>query len=470
METMVNEEGLTFKELEKKIYSLACRWARDYARGVLEAYDERLAAGRDKKAYRDKGLRKTVVKTVFGEVEYRRHVYQTTREDGFRECVYLLDEQLGIARVGKISQNMAEQLISGITDMSYRDCASHVSENTGQAISPMGVWNVVQALGEKVCEEEKELVKAHKEGKVRGGRTTPVLFEEIDGVYLPLQREAAGKAELKVALAYDGWKEESKGRYTLDGKVSTAGFSTTREFREYTEAAIAEKYNTDEIRLRVFNGDGAGWIKKSCAKDAVFQLDIFHRNKAIRENIPYSRARKAIYEYLGSHDTAGMFEYLGVYRDSLSDDGETEKAQALIDYFRANEAGLVPWYERGMDAPPHEGLSYRGMGTMENHIWSIIARRMKHRHASWSLKGGNNLAKILAKKGCGRLGEVADRLKTGRFDTDIVEEIECGILSCADIPKSIGHGYEYPVPAWIPASCGSSGSNSRRLWNNIKGI
>ena len=36
---------------------------------------------------------------------------------------------------------------------------------------------------ESVCEDERQLVKAHKAGNVSGEKETPVLFEETDGVY-----------------------------------------------------------------------------------------------------------------------------------------------------------------------------------------------------------------------------------------------------------------------------------------------
>ena len=302
MNTMLIDEGISFKELEQKIFAEACRWARAYARRFLEEYDAYLSEHRDKKAYRNKGFRTTVVKTKFGEVEYRRRIYQTICDDGSVAYVYLLDEELTISGVGKISQNMAQQLVNDITDMSYRDCARHVSETTGQTISAMGVWNVVQALGEKVRGEETELVKAYKSGDVRGGVNTPVLFEEVDGVYLNLQREDSRKAEMKVAIAYDGWRDGGNGRYVLNDKVAVAGFSNVREFRAYKDAAISEKYDTDEIRIHVLNGDGAGWIRRSCGGDAVFQLDPFHRNRAIRECIPYGGAVDEVHGYLGRHD------------------------------------------------------------------------------------------------------------------------------------------------------------------------
>ena len=164
MNTMLNENELTFKAIETEIFRQVCSMGQNLTREVLEKYDEYLMETRDKAAYRNKGLRTTTIKTVYGEVTYERRVYEVTREDGLKEFVYLLDEQLHIPGVGLISQNMADQLVAGITEMSYRACAAKVTQMTGQSISAMGVWKVVQALGEKVCEEEQEMVKAHKSG------------------------------------------------------------------------------------------------------------------------------------------------------------------------------------------------------------------------------------------------------------------------------------------------------------------
>lgn len=64
--------------------------------------------------------------------------------------MYLLDETLELDNAGLISTNMAELLVKGITEPSYRECASKAGEMAGQTISAMGVWNVIQALGRKV--------------------------------------------------------------------------------------------------------------------------------------------------------------------------------------------------------------------------------------------------------------------------------------------------------------------------------
>lgn len=159
MKTMITENGVTFKELERNIYAWICEIGCQFTREFLEQYDQILMKGRDKSRYRNKGTQKTTIKTVYGEVSYRRAVYETVEEDGIRHYVYLLDETLELDNVGLISTNMAELLVKGISELSYRECASKVSEMTGQTIRAMGVWNVIQKLGRKVCEEEKQLVE-----------------------------------------------------------------------------------------------------------------------------------------------------------------------------------------------------------------------------------------------------------------------------------------------------------------------
>jgi len=446
MNNIINEDCISFKDLEKNIFNIICGIGRDITKRFLEGYDDLLLKERDKVAYRNKGKRKTTIKTVYGEVTYSRRIYEVTRESGLKEFVYLLDEQLKIPGIGLISQNMAEHMVSMITESSYREVAKEISETTGQTVSAMGVWNVIQSLGEKVCEDEEELVKAHKAGCICGETVTPVLFEETDGVHVRLQREKQDSGEIKVGLAYDGWKPEGKNRFSLDSKVVVAGFAKSKEFQQFREAAIAERYNTDEIEVRLMNADGSEWIKNICDSDTIFQLDPFHRNKAVKENIPYPKAAKEVMRLLDAKDLDGMFEYLEMYRNSLSDDKEIEKAERLITYFKNNRDGLLSYVEKGITLPEHpKGLIYRNMGTMENHIWSTIARRMKHNHTCWSLKGGNHLAKILAKKCSGRLGDVTEKLKERGFEAGKTEQVKAEILSAASAPKKDGKGYRYPV-------------------------
>ena len=82
MNLIVEENLVSFKELEQKIFSYVCELGREITKTMLESYDRELAEGRDKKVYRGKGSRRTSIKTVYGEVEYSRRVYRTETEDG----------------------------------------------------------------------------------------------------------------------------------------------------------------------------------------------------------------------------------------------------------------------------------------------------------------------------------------------------------------------------------------------------
>jgi len=456
MESMIKEKGLTFKEIEQKIFKTCCEMAREATVGFLEEYDRMLMEGRDRTAYRHKGYRTTTVKTVYGEVAYRRAVYEHTDDSGRTRFAYLLDETLELKNVGLISENYAELLVSGITTKSYRNCAKEVSGTSGQYISAMGVWNVVQSLGGRIHEEEKELADRHKKKGLHGKRTARVLFEETDGVNIKLQgkdreNSEGGRAEMKVAIAYDGWKRTGKDRYMLDGKVAFAGFESSGDFHRIREAKIASEYDLDETEVRILNGDGASWIRKVPDRATVFQLDPFHRNRAVRENISSRKAREDIMELLEEGDVGGMFHYLDLYRNSLSDDAEIEKAEKLVQYFDSNSEGLLPYRMREQLPECPEGLEYRNLGTMENHVWSIVACRMKHNHTTWSRNGANSLAKLLAKKCEGKLYEVTSKLKNPLFEEEKAEEILGEVLSARQNPERVGKGYAYPVCGSIPA-------------------
>ena len=408
-----------------------------------------LMENRDKKKYRNKGTRQTTVKTVYGEVTYQRTVYEVIEEDGARHFVYLLDETLELTNVGLISTNMAELLVKGITELSYRECAAKVSEMTGQTISAMGVWNVIQALGEKIC--------------------VPVLFEEADGVYIKLQRKdrknaKQDKEEMKVGIAYAGWRKTGTNRYALENKVVVAGFSKAKDFHEYREAAIGSMFNLDEVSQRILNADGASWIKKVKDKSTCFQLDPFHRNKAVKEKIHHPKACQDILSLLQAEKIEEVFHYLELYRNSLCEEGEIQDVEDLIRYYENNREGLLPYQSQGLELPKNpDGLEYRNMGTMENHVWSVLAKRMKHGHRSWSRRGGNHLAKILAKKCSGKLYEVTERLRRPVFEEEKVEELYGEILMSAKAPKKDGKGYEYPSIGHLVGLDGKIQGERKRL-------
>ena len=83
-----------------------------------------------------------------GKVEYERHVYRTTLEDGTRMHVFLLDREMKMDKIGLISSNLAEKIAMTVTDSPYRVAAEIISKTCGQTSSAQGAWNLMQCLGD----------------------------------------------------------------------------------------------------------------------------------------------------------------------------------------------------------------------------------------------------------------------------------------------------------------------------------
>lgn len=444
IDIIVKENKLSFNRLEKEIYTAACKVACNVLSYILEEMDKKIAQERDKSKYRHKGRRKITIKTLMGEVTFWRTVYRHFDDEGRKIFVFLLDQELGLDTIGLISSNLAEKVVENASITSFRNAAKNVTELTGQSISHGGVWNVVQALGEKVKENEAKKVKALEKNELCGSKEVPILFEEADGVYINIQgkdRPKSGKKlEMKVAVAYEGWKEISKDRFELVNKIACAGFEEASVFYKKKEAMIAGKFNTDEVQMRILNGDGAAWIKHGLDDTVHYQLDPFHKHKAVLRNVRDEEQRKTILELLSENKIEDTLTYIDALANSVEDEKAEKKLRDLHAYFNENRHGLIPYQARGLGIPiPPEGLVYRNLGTMEHHICDIIAQRMKHRKASWSIKGAGNLGKLLAAKASKQLHEVIEKFSKIVLPEDKITEI-IQILSAAKAPKKDGKG------------------------------
>lgn len=416
---------------------------------MLENYDTELAEGRDKSQYRDKGKRTTTIKTVYGEVAYARRVYQTKLEDGGKAFVYLLDEAMQMDKIGLISTNLAEKIAMTVTESPYRVTADIISETCGQSISHGGAWNLIQRLGERINEEEDYAVKQMEAGQAVGKAEIPVLFEEMDGVWLAMQDKAhkkMKKQEMKVFTMYEGWDAQSK-ESRLVNKAMLAGMEKSSEFHRKREALIEKKYNADEIRQRVLNGDGGSWIKEPYDPEVIFQLDRFHIYQEIKRKLKEKEAQKEVTELFEAGKMEEMLEYIRIYADSVDSNDRTDKrssnAKKLYEYLSNNKEGLLPYQERGIKIPEAKpGIVYKNMGVQENQNCTTITLRMKHRRMRWSENGANNMAKALYRKENRELADTIERYTDGLVFTMQMQEI-VQTLSAAKAPKKDGKGNIY---------------------------
>lgn len=443
----LTENTMNFNSLEGKIFELVCRLGCEWLKEILEKYDDELSKSRDKYIYRHKGKRKKTIKTVMGEIEFYRTMYKVTSEEGTDKYVYMLDELMGMNGSGFMSSRLSELIVKAACESSYRSTARLISESTGQTISHTAAWNVVQEMGSRIEMQEENAAKAATANQGSGTLETPILFEEMDGIWLNLQGKSREKygdnREMKLAIAYDGAREVSNKRFELTNKVACAGFLPVREFIKRKEGVIAGTYNTDEIRMRLLNGDAASWIKQGITDETVhFQLDSYHINNAIRKYVKNPDMRKMITKLLYEKNIDELLRSIIILSDSVSDDDEQDNLLKLYDYFSNNKNDLIPCHRRGLPIPlPPEGKVYRRMGAMESNVFTLVGNRMKGRRFCWSIDGGNNLAKLLCLKVTGKLSDTLQNLTRVVLPEKYAEEVITG-LSAAKVTQSIGKGYD----------------------------
>ena len=453
----VSEKTVDFNEIERSVKKMCNELGCAVLKSMLEQWDAELAAERDRTEYRHKGKRKTVIKTVLGEVEFERSIYETRSANGVKSFVYLLDEAMGMTGSGFMSGVLPEQIVQASCDSSYRGAARAVSEMTGQTISHTAAWNVVQVLGERLDVQEHHAAKLAADNKGAGTLEAKLLFEEADGIWLCLQgksRKVHGKTrEMKMCIAYDGAKQTGKKRYELTNKVACANFEAAGKFVKRKDGAIAGVYNVDEIDMRFLNGDGADWIKGCVTDETVhYQLDQFHRNRAVLQYVYFDPdARKAIMELLYSKQIDLLLTVIEAYANSTENETERNNFLKLHEYFTNNKDALVPCHRRGLALPlPPVGKVYRRLGAMESNVFTIIGNRMKGRRACWSVNGGNNLARLLCLKFTNRLTETLKTLTACLLPERYAEEIP--IILSAKVPKSEGKGYNGFHQMLIPSA------------------
>lgn len=422
-ENILTKNSVSFKELEEIAFKIACEFANEILRNMLEEYDKKLMDTRNTRVYRHKGKETTTVKAKTGLVEYTRTKYITKNEDGTNKCIYLTDELLNIKEMGQVSGGIIDLVIKNISEVSFRVCAEMINNMTGLSISGVAVWNIVQKLGEEIKQYEKEKVEAHQNDKLQAGeKETPVIYKEADGIMIYTQgkdrkeqienyqkqhpdEEVPKKVrnvELKLGMTYEGWKEIGKNRYALAGKEYVAGYMSGEEMSDITNANLHSKYDMSKVELRVLNSDGGSWIKKLLTAKAIYQADSYHLKEKITTHVRDAEDSEILKVMFYKKEYSKMIEYVEALKYKYDGEvQEVEKLEELKKYLvkRKNDMKRYKDYEGVREKlkgySKKTGLKYRNMGCQESNNYCRLTRRMKKKRMSWSKNGSENIAKVI---------------------------------------------------------------------------
>lgn len=443
-EEIVTEEEIKFNDLEKKIFKFVCNFGCLILKLILESYDKKIMKDRDKKKYRHKGLRKNTIKTIMGEVEYQRAMYEM-EEKGIRKTVYLLDEKLHINVNGKVSENLIEKVVEivPITD-AYRKAETVLTETTNARLSFEWIRKLTLDVGDKITTREKEERKLlNKRQLIAGLKQITALFEEADGLWINLQGKDRKKrlekqeekckkenkeinprqkvkTELKLHVMYEGWKKDDK-RHTLVNKQCIAGIMKPKEIKELRDARVFEQYDEKNIKLRVTNGDGAKWTKGITAKGGIYQKDEFHIMQEIVRDVP-KEYRNIIKELVKTKQYEKIQPAIGGLKYELG--GECEAIKKLNKLQSYLSSGLERYQDLAEIPEAPKGIEYRNMGTQESQIFSKLEKRFCSGRKGFSEHGANALAKVCVLSEKFSLEDIETPIPIDTSVEDWIKEIE----------------------------------------------
>lgn len=442
-ENIITEKNFDFNELENKVYKFVCKIGCSIIQNILENIDDELMKERDKNKFRNKGKRRNCIKTIMGEVEYERRVYEIYENKEY-QYKYLLDEKVDMFGFGKISNNLIEKVLDTVVQTtSYRKSEKELEEISGIRLSHESIRNITMYAGEKITKEEKELVELKKKKNLqKGTKEVPILFEEADGLWISLQGKDRQeqiernkeqyvnkykidekkyvaprrvKCELKLHETYEGWKKGSK-RHEIINKTYIVGFMNSREIRELREAKIYNKYNEEKIKYRVINGDGATWINSLAGKNIIRQKDRFHIHQEIIRKIEDKEEQKKVRKMFENKEYAKINPYIEELKYKLGGEEKVVKKLEELQKYLSRDLERYTDIIKVPEAP--EGIEYRRLGTMESQIFTVLSKRLKGRK-SFSKEGATKLAKV-----CARYKENGNKTEIKNIEKEVILDYE----------------------------------------------
>lgn len=443
-EEIVTKDEIKFNDLEKKIFKFVCSLGCLIIKLMLESYDRKLMDKRDKKKYRHKGLRGNTIKTVMGEVEYRRVMYEI-EENGIKRTVYLLDEKMHINAEGKISENLLEKVVEvvPITD-SYRKAETVIKETTNSILSFEAIRGLIVKVGDKIAKKENEERKLLEKGQlIEGLKQITALFEEADGLWINLQGKdrkkriekqkekcekenkefnsnIKAKTELKLHVMYEGWKRDDK-RHALVNKQYIAGIMKPKEIKEIRDARVYQQYDVKNIKLRVTNGDGAKWTKGITAEGGFYQKDQFHIMQEIVRDVP-KEYRNIITELVNTKQYSKIATAINGLKYELGGEYQAVKKLNKLQSYLSND---LERYQDVLEVPKApDGIEYRNMGTQESQIFSKLKKRFCSGRKAFSEHGANALAKVCVLSEKFNLEDIETPIPIDTSVEDWIKEIE----------------------------------------------
>jgi len=392
----LSEHPCDFAILEERLMRSFGEFMREMVPRLLEAWDEKLAAERDRNEWELIQRKPRTVVSTLGEITYRRRYYRN-RKTGERR--FLLDEVAGFDPRRRLSGKLRDQAVALALDVSYRR-AAEILQTWVPDISAMAIWQEVQRLGgAKRARAALERDEVFGRGaSTPGTREVDTLYVEADGVYVRSRRQEEGKShlEVKLAVAYEGKDERKPDRRALVTRYVVAGTEEGERFWEEAVTAFGRVWDWRHVERCWLGTDGAAWAKQGAdmLPGARHRLDPFHLRQALvralgRETETYRK----VWDALRAADWARV-EAVLTKAERRSQGAKKQRIARLKGYLKEYWDGIV------------DSGDVVSLGAIEGQVFHHVARRMKRHGARWSKQGADALVRLMAARANGETLQV----------------------------------------------------------------
>lgn len=389
--------------------------ARKVGATLLEREDDDLR-GKVPEGWQNEGKVKRQVETVVGRVDVQRRVYTDERGKPHKP----LDAVIGLEPYQRETLSLQQMGAYLASRCPYRHAAELLGWLIDTRVTPDKIKRMVWAIGGELqaAEQAEREAVFERGGEVAAGTiTSDILYAEMDGVWLSLQREEKRRTEARLGIFYTGKDALGKGRYALRDKVSVAGLvEDSEEWQERVFLRAYQHYDLQHVQHVVLGGDGGNWIRDSLAcleQPVTYELCRFHlfrdaRRTASRESEELIRIVRTACEKGLSAVEEDLHQLL-----IRSQGKEREKLIQFYNYLCNQADALVDHRIRlGL-----RGTQYRGLGAIEGNVDKQVAQRMKRRGMSWRIPGAKAMIALCMHRDV--LAEVALRPKHTASEKDL---------------------------------------------------
>lgn len=337
--------------------------------------------------------------TSLGYIEYNKTIYKD--KEGYSAC--LLDDYVGLKPKERMMDDARERILEDVIDSSYR--------KSGLVASILDGVNK-QTVKNLIMETEIPKTKYINANK----KVVDVLYIEADEDHVALQDKFKKKEYItdingkrrkksntiidKLVYCFEGKELEapiSKRKRLIKPhyfagvyKGTIANGKLWEEVYEY----IASRYDLEKAKKIYISGDGAPWIREGLNyfNKAIFVMDEYHVLKyatkatSVLQDSQEEGIHK-IFEALRNNDKTELENIFGMIYNISKTDKEKDIINECYNYFMKQFESICIRFQKNEEIL---GCSAEG------HVSHILSNRLSSRPMGWSIKGCNNISKLIA--------------------------------------------------------------------------